>query len=79
MNEYPKMLYVGDGQESYTTTKVVENADEELAATSEGYANFYDLGKKPKKSKSNTVEAVDNGNNELLNVTDSNSKLAASE
>ena len=78
MIEYPKAVYKGESQTNYEA-KVVENADEELAATSEGYANFYDLGKKPKKSKSNTVEAVDNGNNELLNVTDSNSKLAASE
>ena len=81
MIEYPKIIYVGVSQENYIATKIVENKEEELAALSESYVNFYDLGKEPKKAKpkkSNTVEAVDDGNNELRDTANSDSELAAS-
>jgi hypothetical protein len=75
MIEYPKAIYKGENQTSYIA-KIVENKDEETIAQAEGFVDYYDLGKKPKKS--NTVEVVENGNNELLDTSISNSELVTS-
>jgi hypothetical protein len=77
MIEYPKAVYQGENQSSYIA-KIVNDSDEELLAQAEGFVDYYDLGKANKKSKkSNTVEAVDNGNNELLDTSIGDSELAA--
>lgn len=74
MSEYPKMLYLGESQENYTTT-IVENEDEEKTKLSEGFVDFYDLGKTAVKKTKKT--GVENGNNELLDTANSDSELAA--
>ncbi|MGB4498533.1 MAG: hypothetical protein WBI40_07530 [Methylococcaceae bacterium] len=73
---YPKALYLGKIGDDYKVT-IAENETDEKALRDLGYVDYADLGKKTKKSKSNTVEAVDDGNNELLNTPDSNSELVA--
>lgn len=77
MIEYPKAVYKGENKDDYTT-RVVENADEEIAAQAEGFVDYYDLDKSVKKSKKQTVLGVDDGNGELLGTASIDSELAAS-
>ena len=78
MTEYPKALYQGN-PDNYTT-KVVNDSDEEFTAKKEGFVEFCYLGKPVKKTKkANTTEAIDNGDNELHDIANSDSKLATSE
>lgn len=76
MIEYPKAMYKGT-IDNYIT-KVVEDADEELKARSEGFVEYGYLCSTPapkKTKKSNTVEASDN---ELHDTTSGDNELATS-
>ena len=75
MIEYPKAIYKGKPNDYIA--KVVNDSDEEFAAKSDGFVEFcYLTEPKAKSKKSNTVEAVDDGNNELRDTANSNSELA---
>ena len=77
MIEYPKAVY--KGSTANYTAKVVNDSDEEFTAKSDGFIEFCYLAEpKTKSKKSNTVEAVDDGNNELRDTAISDSELAAS-
>ena len=75
MIEYPKAIYKGKSNDYIA--KVVNDSDEEFAAKSDGFIEFCYLAEpKTKSKKSNTVEAVDDGNNELRDTANSDSELA---